>query len=151
MRVIRKICKDDLPEIIKLSEKIHSAGDFRGNFSHGTCHTYLSDFIDRHDHMFFCFEQYEKILGIGFFYVSDFFWDHGSKVCNEIALNANPDLTNYKKTKILIELIDFMVKYLKERDLKYYIDIFIPFDSPLEEHLLKKDFYRNEKLMTKVT
>lgn len=146
MKVIRPIEPEDIVPFLKLAHKCFNDSSFEKNglsFDFLSVVKNVSDSIKNPNRILIGYFEDKKLLGICGFILSESVFDSNVKILDEALWHADPELSTYKRAKIMHLLLNF----IENCDTIEYnlIQICLPTSNSLLGHyLLKKGFNRQE-------
>lgn len=147
-RPIKFINRFDLIEVTNLMNKCFIAGEFDGDFGYETVANNISTIIDDENHLGIKYEENGEILGATLFFRVPSLISNRAINCIEYAWDVDPDLPSYKRAKIMMKLLNFVVKYYTGEGRSIHISIPTK-NTAVQKYLERNGFLKKEILYTK--
>lgn len=140
---IRLIKPSDVDVVAKLCEKCHFHNGFDGHFDIDATKGTIQAIRDKEEHLAIMWKEEDKIIGVGLFLLTPSITSVTHKKVYEVAWDVDPEIGGFKKGRIMVGLLNFMLEYYKNiADTAHFS---IPFkNSPLRRYLVHRDFTPKE-------
>jgi hypothetical protein len=152
-KYVRNLVNQDLGKVLDLVKRCANKEHLKKynyNFDLDSVLVSILDLFDEEDSLaigvFEKTDRGETLLGVALFQDSTTHMDLKRKIADEVVLDRDPELSPYQGAKIIHMLVNYVLEWFKDKDIKIYL----PPNSPLQEYLSKRGFCLFEQIYIKV-